>query len=142
MNKKRMLKLADFLENVVPKHRFDLCIIAKENDKGEKPGPNTCGTAGCAIGWMPNVFPRLCQYVERDWFSYLLRVENKETRSKDFKAAEEIFDINSQSSSYLFNPVYYGHKKGKMTVAKRIRKFVEADGIPTGENPLYVPVES
>lgn len=52
---KRLIKLADFLDELrEDKFDFDtMCQIVK------KPDDHTCGTATCALGWCPNVFPNL-----------------------------------------------------------------------------------
>jgi len=53
----RLRKLADFLDKLPPAHfnfgvtRADVSVSAE----------NTCGTVGCAIGWCPKVFPKLCR---------------------------------------------------------------------------------
>ena len=48
IHKKRLQKLIAFLRQL-PRKRFDFAIIRKE--------PPKCGAVGCAIGYLPNVFP-------------------------------------------------------------------------------------
>ena len=131
--KQRLLKLADFLESL-PRGRFDLSIIAKYGDNGNTPAEKGCGTAACAIGWTPVVFPRACTYTpalcgyERE-----LSVVSKETGSIDFNFAEEFFGLNAAESNYLFMPDSYPEsRRGKKSVAGRIRKFV-AGNVPEEE---------
>lgn len=47
---KRLRKLIAFLRKL-PRKRFNFAIIRNE--------PPKCGAVGCAIGYMPNVFPRV-----------------------------------------------------------------------------------
>lgn len=47
---KRLKKLIAFLRKL-PRKRFNFAIIRNE--------PPKCGAVGCAIGYMPNVFPRV-----------------------------------------------------------------------------------
>jgi len=57
INSKRLLKLADFLDELPPSH-FD---FTKVRVTGQKTEHNECGTVGCAVGWCPTVFPRACR---------------------------------------------------------------------------------
>lgn len=123
--KQRLLKLADFLE-ALPRGKFNLSIIANKNHDGEEPSVKTCGTAACAIGWTPVVFPRACTYT----YSLFgdeneLSVQSKASNKVDFGFAEEFFGINDDESSYLFHPESYPRgRRGKKSVTARIRKFV------------------
>lgn len=59
MHIQKLHKLADFLEALSPK-LFDygqwMRIAANDPNKAFEVGGG-CGTAGCAVGWMPHVFP-------------------------------------------------------------------------------------
>lgn len=125
--KRRLLKLADFLENL-PKSKFDLGIIARTNHKGDTPAVETCGSAACAIGWTPVVFPKHCCYKPREiHFLGNLSVKKLGGSKTDFAFIEEFFNITHQEACYLFVPHSYPTKRqGKMSVAKRIREFVAA----------------
>ncbi len=57
INFKRLLKLADFLDKL-PRSHFNFREIILEVPKTKEVA---CGTVGCAIGWCPTVFPRLCK---------------------------------------------------------------------------------
>lgn len=65
MRADRLLQLADFIEKV-PDHQFDLDVVCRTERgkiRAEKPSIDpACGTAACAIGWCPFVFPDLCEY--------------------------------------------------------------------------------
>jgi hypothetical protein len=126
--KQRLLKLADFLESL-PRGRFDLSIIGKHNSKGELPTPTSCGTAACAIGWTPVVFPRHCCYTACFYGKpNELSVASKETGERDFGFAEPFFGLDSSESAYLFMPDSYPKgRRGKKSVVDRIRKFVSGN---------------
>lgn len=125
MNKQRMLKLADFLDNLPPK-KFDFGSF-----RGE--GAASCGTIGCAIGWMPSVFPRVC----KSWVGE--KVEGGYTLSDDvqlyeFDEAAEVLDIDVDHCRDLFTPTenltelkpqFLPVSATPKQVAKRIRQFVE-----------------
>lgn len=52
--RKRLLKLADFIVEQVPKEKFDMSSFGLAN------GPiDSCGSAGCALGWATVLFRRL-----------------------------------------------------------------------------------
>jgi hypothetical protein len=121
MKKQRLLKLADFLDQLpTPEKQFDLACWAN--------GPlslNDCGSAGCALGWatvrfrrqgfvLTGVYSKLPEYQGNGWYH----------------AAVAFFDITYEEAEFLFCPNYY-HRGGGThvsTVTKRIRKFVEKGG--------------
>jgi len=125
MNKKRLLKLADFLDEL-PRKLFDFGTVAYA-EKGLTPkqalkaGPK-CGTVGCAMGWAPVVFPRLLKYVKEtdidptDQFAdptqIFIELRDKsaildEWTQHDYSTiASEIFDIPNDDANALFTPDY------------------------------------
>ena len=121
MYKNRLLKLADFLENKVPSKSFDLSLfVLGRLDKNE------CGSAGCALGWCPKVFPRSkWSYELNEWGDLDLLYERK----YPYAGAQLFFGISKEASSYLFDPSYYavGHT-GRKEVISRIRSFVRNNG--------------
>jgi len=150
--KNRLLRLADFLENQVKDERFDLEVIA-ETESCQLPSQTACGTAACAIGHMPQVFPRACKYSDIDPNCLdevsednpvSLFVEGKKEFSnyEDFRLAEEFFGLNETEGLYLFMPDSYNIRKGRKTVARRIRKFVEEGQIPKDHDMYQVAVDN
>jgi hypothetical protein len=132
------------LENYVKDERFNLEVIAT-TETCEFPSQTACGTAACAIGHMPQVFPRHCKYSEIDpdcindsENPYSLDVKGKGELAflSDFDLADIFFGLNRYESSYLFMPDQYGIRKGRKTVAHRIRKFVLEGRIPK-DHGLY-----
>lgn len=133
----RLLKLADYLENQAKDERFDLSLIAETNEQCEFPSKTACGTAACAIGHMPQVFPKHCKYQVPFWedgyredhrISLEVVGKGKLDNKSDFSLAEEFFNITSEQADYLFQPDSYGERKGRKTVAKRIRMLVRDNG--------------
>lgn len=141
MNAKRLLKLADFLDTM-PREKFDFGVVADEQGKPMAEAlaadKTQCGTVGCAIGWMPAVFPRGLEWTrstERMWTGPLKRTRVAlvgSPRTKDFAAAAEWFDISELEAEALFMPDSAGfglraisERAGPTVVARRIRRFVE-----------------
>lgn len=129
MNKQRMLKLADFLDNL-PAKKFGFSFFRDDDDDVAYTPPEKCGAVGCAIGWMPTVFPRTC----KDWVGS--KTKNGYTLKPDdyFIQAAQILDIDSWSCLYLFSPRkcvnnlkprQLGDRATPKKVADRIRQFVE-----------------
>lgn len=59
VHKKRLLKLADFLDKL-PRKKFNFTEVVSGKETPNK--TLTCGSQACAIGWCPVVFPRLTEY--------------------------------------------------------------------------------
>ena len=127
MNKQRMLKLADFLETL-PTKKFDFSMIRDHDKDVQYIPPAKCGAVGCAIGWMPTVFPRLCG----DWVASKTKNGYTVRDGVWFDDAAEVLDIDYSDCTALFTPggeVYGLRNLGENTtpkaVARRIRQFVE-----------------
>lgn len=133
MNKERLLKLADHLENGELAHKvFDYSTY--NSTPGEYLDINVCGTAGCAIGELPAVWPGV--FV---WYgSTILKIGNH--YSSTGGSARSWFDLNNHEYEFLFipselqsmesmaiNPL--GKTATKEQVAQHIRRFVEHGGI-------------
>ena len=115
----RLLKLASFL-NTLKKEKFNFDIIAKKEP--------ICGTVGCAIGWCPKVFPRSFQWINGGNAARVtyLEVCLKNHGRYNFGAVEVFFNISSDDSEFLFDPVAYNETNvSPKIVAKRIRSFVK-----------------
>lgn len=127
--KKRLLKLADFLDKL-PVEKFDYSIIAKEAGLPMKEalakGPVSCGSVACAIGWMPAVFPRSIKWEKASMVDKTLYVVDKAGRL-NFNAAAEWFGIELFSTARkLFDPACnrLGLNATPQAVAAHIRRFV------------------
>lgn len=135
MNKKRLLKLADFLHQLPPQ-KFDYRFVARV---GEKPmlkalrdRKGHCGTTACAVGWMPAAFPRLVRW--SDHHDVFLKGDKRCTGDGNLHAAAHVFDITYYESRYLFLPgLEISGLDGTATakqVAHHIRAFVKRGGMP------------
>lgn len=152
-HKKRLLKLADYLARKVRNEKFNLDIVRETIVKKKKNKVVSCGTIGCAIGYMPEVFPRDIKsevidpnddfdYLEDgDEEEYQLEVCFKDTKRNEkagyynpnghdcFDLASKYFGISYAASHYLFNPSDYPRdKRSKKDVVQRIRDFVKLNG--------------
>ena len=138
MNKKRLLKLARFLEKL-PTSVFDLSYIVNgqcdqlqmlvDTKFKDKKVIHKCKSMACAVGWMPAVFPELCM-----WSNGTVTDCDDLVSRNDMSLAKHIFDMNFDQLSYLFDTTYFAgnkeytrniSKETPKVVAKRIRNFVK-----------------
>ncbi len=133
INYKRLLKLADFLDKL-PRSHFDFNTILEKVEPSRK---NKCGTVGCAIGWCPTVFPRVCEVVSNPGEQMEVAPIGREP---DFwsnygthaAAGSHIFGITEGEAYGLFTPSEDSPANGKRLrgdatpkqVARRIRTYV------------------
>lgn len=124
-------KLADFLDTL-PRSHFDLSIV-----QGRVPATkeNTCGTVGCAIGWCPTVFPRLCRAPSASIYG-LWAVNGRKINMWSGGHAEvgrRLFGISNDDAYALFTPgeplpdgegATLGSTATPKQVAKRIRTYI------------------
>lgn len=126
---KRLNKLADFLDTV-PRPKFDLSLIRREpNPDYAHPKEVKCGTVACAMGWMPEAFPRAGIKPINGEIGF----KDQDTSEVDtFKTAQTFFGIGNQEAEGLFNTgnfmdsQYLGDQATPKQVAKRIRKYTKA----------------
>lgn len=133
MNKKRLLKLADFLETV-PAKAFN--IRNWQRDPATKPEgktPGECGFAGCAVGWA--VHAKLFRGLKFGEYEYGSNVPHYQGEY-EWEAVSTLFDINNgcngtgqfQDAEFLFCGLSYDIDPTPKQVAKRIRAFVASNG--------------
>ena len=129
MNKQRMLKLADFLDNL-PTKKFDFSIFRDRDDTAVYTPPEKCGAVGCAIGWMPTVFPRVC----KSWMGSKMKNGYTVKPGLWFDDAAKVLDIDYNDCDNLFSPggcvpglrpTALSENTTPKKVAARIRQFVE-----------------
>lgn len=91
-------KLADHLMTGELGHeRFDLTTINGD-------GAGCCGTAGCAIGELPILFPDDWQFGD-----YILEIHLRhDSDGSEWRDVEQYFGITDEMSTHLFSP--YGKK--------------------------------
>lgn len=124
MRTDRLLKLADFLE-AMPEEKFDFNIIAIEKGKpmleALAAGHTKCGTAGCAIGWMPAVWP------EELYWEGAQGLDVADGKGNvNFTVATAFFEISMSDADFLFMPGVSDLVESvkPAEVAAQIREFV------------------
>jgi len=134
MNKKRLKKLADYLDSL-PARKFDLEHWVTTYEKGyprEDGKKSKCGTTACALG-----HAGLIPSFRRAGLKTQIGPHDTEGEvylkgvGCGIGAGEKFFDLTPAEADYLFLPGYYGIRQGPKTVAARIRKLIKADGIPS-----------
>ena len=123
-SKNRLLKLADFLDNLPPK-RFNYAYWVS-NTNYEVPTFNECGTVGCALGWATTIpsFKKLG-----------LKMDTNEpfiSGAYGLMAGAYLFGISFFEAKYLFVPMQWlnvlpigpDFNTSPKEVANHIRRFV------------------
>lgn len=137
-HKKRLLKLADYVEKKVKDSKFDMSIVREATIDGETADTcelvkATCVSSACCMGHMPNVFPRDIS-VKSDYDTHLHIIfkgeEDYLSQKEDFDVAEEFFGLSEDEAFWLFSPDKYRYSgTSRKTVVKRIRQFVANNGV-------------
>lgn len=133
--KKRLLKLADFLDKL-PKKRFLYEKWVGDDWKGKK--DLSCGTTACALGWATTIplFQKLGIHLG-PWFNGQQLINAPLMKGKEKSSPEEvgweIFGLSAWDYSFVFIPnrenLDYGFSSPDedatpKQVATHIRKFV------------------
>ncbi len=141
---KRLLKLAAFLREL-PRQKFDFGTFFEQGDKAPlealAAGAHRCGTVGCAIGWMPAIWPKLVRWstetrYDNDDLSYQVAgvPELRDGSANGFYLAQVFFGIGYIAAHVLFDPEWsYGYStKNPLSsnatpkqVAKHIERYVK-----------------
>lgn len=121
--KRRLLKLADFLESGVPPKRFNMDLWGDGNERGTP----ACGTVACALGWASAVPSLRRAGVELrhsgspSWSEF--------TGGSPRSVGRHVFDMTDDQFTDIFAPPDTHLLRGKRAlgvVARRIRKLVGA----------------
>lgn len=112
----RLAKLADHLEKGQLGHvKFDFSLVhengARLTTKQRKEG--FCGTAGCAMGELPVLFPRKWKFADNDYGEPSVRMREGECPRIDiiYKSdVTEFFGISESKTAHLFYPGCQHHK--------------------------------
>lgn len=140
LHKDRLLKLAEHLERI-PNKKFNLSSwIQTVNGPANQNGftKHSCGTAACAVGYLPVVFPKYFEYNYLDSYSPRLRYKTKAVLDLDgFFGATHFFGLSEDQAFNLFMPSNYPRdRQGKTSVARRIRDFVNNPDKYDGHIPI------
>ena len=141
VHKKRLLKLADFLDKL-PRKKFNFTEVVSGQETPNK--TLTCGSQACAIGWCPVVFPRLTEYHITSGWSTAHNFLVVKMKGVDFDGGsldsvthigEELFGLDYSESYALFVPNNtqalglglrsLGDDATPKQVAKNMRKLVD-----------------
>lgn len=106
--RKRLLKLADFIVEKVPAGRFDMGLFGAYANLNVN--PHTCGTAGCALGWATVLFKKTGVVFEGGVPRY--------KRRGGYAVGVPLFGITYDESEQLFT----GEKTGRS--AKQVRRDI------------------
>jgi hypothetical protein len=118
---KRLLKLADFLEDIPRKH-FDMGQYASKDPNGK--GKFKCGTTACALGWATQIPAFRKLGFKMNSKGHPVFADQDGNRFFCLEAGEEFFAIDSYETSKLFSGDDEAYATPKQ-VAKGIRKFVK-----------------
>lgn len=122
-----------------------------EDDK--PPSDKTCNSTGCAIGYCPAVFPKLCHYGDGSDTDVDTNISEPSTKChgdsknvimsgnksiENFGVAERLFDISLDDTKYLFMyTAYHKSHRGPKSVANRIRSYIKSYGDINKQSKAY-----
>ena len=130
--KKKLLKLADFLEHKVKSSWFDM-------DAWGTPGftRKECGSVACAAGWATVCFPRSgltllpCDVLHNDGLfvdfrhdvELVIAYKRDHKRTlRGFATCRAFFEIDAETAGHLFDSSEYpARRQGRMSVVRRLR---------------------
>ena len=116
MNRRRLERLAEFLETLKPK-RGDTFDMAKFGHQRE------CGTVACALGWAA-LSPKF-RGLEGEWNNYG-ELEITHNAYSFFAAGAEYFGVSDDTSNPLFSDTEYDIATiTQKTVARRVRQLLK-----------------
>lgn len=122
--KRRLLKLADFLEKLPPR-KFAMRTWAT----AAKEGRPSCGTAACALGWATAIpaFYKAGLYLHPTPERLFHQYEPRIGRRRQISAGAFFFKLSRKQALELFAPAdteRLSGKHGQKVVIKRIRALV------------------
>lgn len=123
-SKRRLLKLADFLDTKVPRRLFNTAYWAFGPRTPKREPDATCQTSACAAGWATAIFSDLVLMRDgprsNDWC-----IAHRKTGSQDTEALMEFFNLAGwDESEELFGTRQMTPKQK----ARQIRNFVKRQG--------------
>lgn len=129
MNIERLQKLSDFLRNTkFAEDKFNLRVWGiNPNGPSEfklKHPDQSCGTAGCAVGWATCIFDEL-SLILFDKDKQMYDIFNSEANAYGWLAVDNFFDFFDMTASYLFDPDFYDSEKDPIAVADRIDYLIQ-----------------
>jgi len=126
MNVERLEKLAHHLESGRPGGhvKFDFNVFHTPPDT--TPSQN-CGSAGCALGELPVLFPEQWRFTTPEDFAGGMGVVLKHANLVNYDAAAAFFEISLPEACRLFDPVIseLGPLVPVEAIIQHIRKFIQ-----------------
>lgn len=127
MNKARLLKLANFLI-ALPPQKFNYGLVAVVGEKpmleALKAKKESCGTAACAMGWTPAIFPKLVEWDREQREGLQMDVCSRVTGAERDAAMMELFDITRAQVDFLFYPDTNGNRVDQFASAKVVGRHI------------------
>lgn len=135
VHSKRLEKLAEFLDTL-PRQKFNFEEFVREEGKpmaeALKAGTYSCGTAACALGWTPAVFPRLVRWV-KDATGRTRIADVAGGQLTERALGQELFGLSESETVTLFYPKTHWVLPGVLPpsatpkqVARHIRRFLKS----------------
>ena len=136
--KDRFGQLADFLVRL-PVHHFTLEYLVYDREKelirqdlknkliqiGKNTKQQSCGAVGCAVGWLPAVFPKIFEWdIDSFGIDLVYKKNQGDPHETSVACARSFFDITPKEAGYLFLQTNY-KIPSKAKVISRIRAFVK-----------------
>jgi hypothetical protein len=133
-----LLREAIAIIDGIPSKHFDLNHILRNKDTQEV--TSTCGTTGCAIGWLTK-HPGFVKLGVSFSYTCGLEIDAADLHRINVRyqdVAEHLFGLHWSQSSMLFSPdgescydgEIPGHSSSKTLFRNRVRKFFEWHGQP------------
>lgn len=130
MNKRRLLKLAELLDEDAKNKKGIQFNLMSWGRIGDENRPISCGTYGCAMGLavVSGAFSREGLRPPDTWGGLAPRLRTNGRTYSGYLAAQKLFDIKPKEAEFLFSAnSYEGRINGAIAerrVAKRIRSFI------------------
>lgn len=129
IQRRRLLKLADYLEGPVSraakrsKHKkFDMSKYG--NSKRLGLSKNMCNTAGCALGWATNVFPRTFR-LRGGWNPDDCQLQFNglyEEASESFPGAQHFFGLTPEQAEKAFSADNHRNVRQEAALLRRLAR--------------------
>ncbi len=126
LTRRKLRKLANFLETHVKPDWFDLDSFATRGFTKKE-----CGSTACALGWATVCFPKSGLSLvegEDNWMQF--RFDHNSVSDFDFGAATNFFNITMSMALCLFDPEEYeSAHSDKKEVIERLRSLASTGKI-------------
>ncbi len=119
VHRNRLMKLAKYIRKV-PHKNFDMGVVYRSWDFRDPPVEllinHTCGTAACALGYTPVIFPELVTYIGN-------HIVHRRTGKGGMDVPGPLFAIDDDTIDWLFTPEAY--RSNSRITPKRVARRLE-----------------